>query len=227
MTLNNFYSASKFDIRETIQSQYACSQRISKLALVVWQAIDPASDIELMYDRMINPLSAVGAGLDVWGHIVGVPRSIQVKRLFQNYLGFNYGGYSVYLNSFNNAPFYNKNWYDSVDLSDTAYRLYIFVKAASNISTSTLYDINFMCKQLIPKGVKVIHSGTMALRVIITSGTIDQTALAAFLGLKWSPTGVGVDRYDVIGPVFGFNGSKLQPLNHGTFISTRPISIDF
>ena len=51
-------------------------------------------------------------------------------------------------------------------------------------------------------------------------------ALQAFLNLRWSPTGVGVKIYYVLGPVFGFNGSGLHPFNQAPFVNGGPQDLD-
>lgn len=222
--MQGFYERSDFDILATIQSQYAASGRIVSLGELYWQMIDPTSDVSLMVAKMINPATAVGVGLDVWARIVAVTRQLAVKRLYQEHLGFRKLWTDSYVKPFNCAPFYNPDWYDSITLDDETLRNYVFVKALLNIGTSSLYDINMICGLLVTSGLKVIHSGTMALRLLATE-EIAPDKLSAFLNLPWCPTGVGVDYYKVVGPTFGFNGSKLQPFNQGAFVTTRPITL--
>lgn len=222
--MQGFYERSDFDILATIQSQYAASGRIVSLGELYWQMLDPTSDVSLMVAKMVNPATAVGVGLDVWARIVAVTRQLTVKRMYQEHLGFRKLWADSYTNSFNNAPFYNPDWYDSITLDDETLRNYVFVKALLNIGTSTLYDINMICGLIVPSGLRVVHSGTMALRLLATE-EIAQDKLSAFLNLPWCPTGVGVDYYKVVGPTFGFNGSKLQPFNQGAFVTTRPITL--
>ena len=60
-----------------IQSQYAASVRITSLLQSAKDHILPDADIALFYDCMFNLETAKGYGLDVWGNIVGITRSIQ------------------------------------------------------------------------------------------------------------------------------------------------------
>ena len=88
----------------------------------------------------------------MWGRIVALDRRLVVKRTLQEHLGFKKGVHPAvdpYTKNFNNAPFYNPNWYDTTVLSDAAFRNYIFVKALLNIGTSPellfMVTINFGC----------------------------------------------------------------------------------
>ena len=114
---------------------------------------------------------------------------------------------------------------ESVILDDYTYRKYIFVKALFNLTNSSLHSINFFCGQLISSGVRVLHTDTMVLTVLVTE-IVDPQALQAFLNLRWSPTGVGVKIYYVLGPVFGFNGSGLHPFNQAPFVNGGPQDLD-
>ena len=97
--------------------------------------------------------------------------------------------------------------------------------ALFNLTNSSLHSINFFCGQLISSGVRVLHTDTMVLTVLVTE-IVDPQALQAFLNLRWSPTGVGVKIYYVLGPVFGFNGSGLHPFNQAPFVDGGPQDLD-
>ena len=73
--------------------------------------------------------------------------------------------------------------------------------------------------------MRVLHTDTMVLTVLVTE-IVDPQALQAFLNLRWSPTGVGVKIYYVLGPVFGFNGSGLHPFNQAPFVDGGPQDLD-
>ena len=73
--------------------------------------------------------------------------------------------------------------------------------------------------------MRVLHTDTMVLTVLVTE-IVDPQALQAFLNLHWSPTGVGVKIYYVLGPVFGFNGSGLHPFNQAPFVDGGPQDLD-
>ena len=194
MSIPGFFDASDFDILRVIQSQYAGSPRLKSLTVTCWSLLNPESSIGLMYEHMIDPWTADGAGLDVWGRIVATARRIYAAG-------------------------------ESVILDDYTYRKYIFVKALFNLTNSSLRSINFFCGQLISSGVRVLHTDTMVLTVLVTE-IVDPQALQAFLNLRWSPTGVGVKIYYALGPIFGFNGSGLHPFNQAPFVNGGPQDLD-
>ena len=76
MSIPGFFEASDFDILRVIQSQYAGSPRLKALTVTCWSLLNPESSIGLMYEHMIDPWTADGAGLDVWGRIVATARRI-------------------------------------------------------------------------------------------------------------------------------------------------------
>ena len=55
------------DAPATIQSQYAASPTITALVEGFNHWIDPRSEIELFFDKVFNPRTAEGIGLDIWG----------------------------------------------------------------------------------------------------------------------------------------------------------------
>lgn len=62
---------------ETLLSQFASSPRILALIDTFNQAVDPTQDIANFQQYIWNVNTAVGNGLDIWGRIVGVSRTIQ------------------------------------------------------------------------------------------------------------------------------------------------------
>lgn len=216
---DNFY------IDATVQSQYAASPHIRALVDSFWEAINPEADINEIYKKMVNPETAEGFGLDVWGRIVAIGREYIALDESTKYLGFNppAGVTNPRLNSLNNAPFY-KRVDGKVRLADTAYRTYIFIKAMINIGTGTLASINAMLNFMFPSAkICCIHVDTMVLRLVIQTriSAADKTAL---LQLPWLPAGVGLELYQVVTPTFGFNGSGLMPFNQGTFATEKVTS---
>ena len=210
--------ADDFHIDATIQSQYAASPHIMKLVEAFWNSLNPDADIESIYNNMINPDTAVGFGLDVWGRIVAIGREYVATDEENIYLGFktDEGVDNPRLANFNNAPFYQKID-GKIRLADNAYRTYIFLKAMINIGDSTLASINQMLATMFPDiEIYSLHVDTMVLRLVIV-GYISEANKQALLNLPWLPAGVDLKLYQVITPTFGFNGSGLQPFNQGTF----------
>lgn len=208
----------EFYIDATVQSQYAASPTLRKLVDSFWECLNPEADIKLIYDNMINPDTAIGVGLDVWGRIVAIGREYIAVSDTEPYLGFKplTGTLNDRLDTFNQAPFYSEV-NGLVHLSDPAYRTYIFIKAMINIGDSSLASLNRMCKVMFPNAdIQILHVGTMVLRVLIQT-QLSSANKTALLSLPWLPAGVGLEMYQVITPTFGFNGSLLQPFNQGTF----------
>lgn len=214
-----------FYIDATVQSQYAASPHIRALVESFWEAINPEADINEIYKKMVNPETAEGFGLDVWGRIVAIGREYIALDESAKYLGFNPppGVTNPRLDSLNNAPFY-RPVNGKVSLTDNTYRTYIFIKAMINIGTGTLASINAMLNFMFPDTkICCIHVDTMVLRLVI-QGKISAADKTALLRLPWTPAGVGLELYRVITPTFGFKGSGLMPFNQGTFATYKVTS---
>ena len=216
--MKDFTSFDTWDIAETVQSQYATSKRMRAVIDAFWQAINPKSDIDLLYRKLVNPRTAEGYGLDVWGRIVAIGRSYLAVDDGTPYFGFDppEGVKNERLNTFGNAPFY-KQIYGKVRLADPMFRTYVFLKALINIGDSSLASLNQAVKLLFPDAdIQILHTGTMVLRVLILS-PLSESDKAALDNLPWLPAGVGLEMYQVITPTFGFAGTGLQNFDNGTF----------
>ena len=206
-----------FHIDATVQSQYAASPHIRALVDAYWEALNPDADIDLIYKNMIDPDTAVGFGLDVWGRIVAIGREYVAADEENIYFGFNSEtAINPRLDTFNNAPFYKKID-GKIRLADSAYRTYIFIKAMINIGDCSLASINRMLKLMFPNAeIYCLHVDTMVLRLVIRT-KLAEADKQALLNLPWLPAGVGLEMYQIITPTFGFNGSGLNPFNQGPF----------
>lgn len=216
--MKDFTSFDTWDIAETVQSQYATSKRMRAVIDAFWQAINPKSDIDLLYRKLVNPRTAEGWGLDIWGRIVAIGRSYLAVEDDTPYFGFDppEGVKNERLNSFGNAPFY-KQIMGKVRLADTMFRTYVFLKALINISNSSLASLNQAVKLLFPDAdIQILHTGTMVLRVLVLS-PLSESDKAALDNLSWIPAGVGLEMYQVVTPTFGFAGTGLKNFNNGTF----------
>lgn len=65
------------NVEQTIASQYANSPIITSLIESMNAAIDPSKDIDNFYIWVWDVATAQGFGLDIWGRIVGVSRTLQ------------------------------------------------------------------------------------------------------------------------------------------------------
>jgi hypothetical protein len=69
------------NVSQTIISQYGNSPTILGLIEKLNLAIDPDADLDAFYAWIFNVETAQGFGLDIWGRIVGVNRTIQTTPL--------------------------------------------------------------------------------------------------------------------------------------------------
>ena len=203
--------------RATVQSQYSASPRILFLAEYYWSMLDPTESINLMLKKMIDPVTAEGAGLDAWGRIVGIKRALVPT--VGEYLAFDPAGLDNALgDSFNNAPW---NPLPASGMApDAVYRIYVFVKAMLNIGNGSLADLNRYFSLLYENsGITVLHVGTMVLRVMDFGGRLTCADMLALKSLDWVPAGVGWQVWQGEPDCFGFLGSELQPFDQAPFIS--------
>lgn len=188
-----------------IQSQYGASPVIKKILNGFRMEIDPAGDIDLFQKNVMNVNSAQGVGLDIWGNIVGVERTIRLD-----------DG-------------------TTVTLDDENFRNYIKFKAYANISDASLATLNRMGQVLYnddtllavnvltptTNGEGAYYNATpMRIRFTWRGNDVDDVRRALFekgivnclaAGVGYT---VGVITKD---PLFGFKGSGLQPFNNGAF----------
>ena len=201
--------------RETVLSQFDNSPRLLALLRDFDRRVDPAADIDEFYAAVFDPRTAFGWGLDVWGRIVGISRVIELQG-DPGAFGFDGSG----LMPFGQGPFYGAQIGTAYRLSDDAYRLLIFCRAAINITDGTLASLNrIMCRLFGARGsAAVLHTGTMSIRFLFRFNLFPyEQALLAREDVPPKPAGVGYDVYAVPLNTFGFDGSKLMPFGHGAF----------
>lgn len=136
-----------FLIWSTIISQYANSPRIYNIAGSLNQALDQTEDFDNFYDQIWNIQTAVDYGLDIWGRIVGVSRTLEVS--VGSWFGF--AEASPGSDTFGQGAFYSGAALTSnYNLTDDAYRTLIFAKAAANITNGSIPAINQILLNLFP-----------------------------------------------------------------------------
>src|SRR6266851_4724926 len=91
-----------FDMWSTVISQYADSPIITTLISNWLQYIDQTVDIDAFFDNIWNINTAQGYGLDVWGRIVGVTRTLTIST--GRFFGFEEQGITV--DPFGQSPFF-------------------------------------------------------------------------------------------------------------------------
>lgn len=128
-----------FDFWATILSQYANSPILTGMISRFNAAMDQTENMDNFYDMIWNVLTAVGYGLDVWGRIVGVERTVPIPN-DATFLGFDEaGGWT----GFGQGGFFSGTSIASnFVLSDANYRVLILAKAATNISDGSIPSMN-------------------------------------------------------------------------------------
>lgn len=127
-----------FDWRKTIASQYANSPRLLQVIASIAASFDQTENLGNFFDLVWNVDTAVKAGLDVWGRIVDISRSLQIAS--DEWFGFDEAGDAF---GFEQAPFWpGAAFTTTYRLDDEPYRRLIIAKAMANISDGSVPSIN-------------------------------------------------------------------------------------
>ncbi|MCW3101263.1 MAG: hypothetical protein JWL77_6881 [Chthonomonadaceae bacterium] len=136
-----------FDVWKTVISQYANSPILTGLIQNFFEYVDQSQNLDLFFDNVLDVLTAQGYGLDTWGRIVGVSRTLNVQA--GAYFAFQQGNPGA--EPWGQGPFYSGQTVTSnFQLSDEAYRQVILAKAASNITNGSIPAINRILLNLFP-----------------------------------------------------------------------------
>lgn len=139
----------QFDLWNTIISQYANSPTITSLIEDFDAYFSQTQNSDNFIDFMRDLSTASGYGLDVWGKVVGVSRTLHIVGS-QKYFGFDEATI-ISADPFGQSPFYAGSPLTSnFDLSDSAYRTLIIAKALANISDGSIKSINQILLRLFP-----------------------------------------------------------------------------
>lgn len=137
-----------FDLWDTVISQYANSPIIIALIENFNSYLDLTQDIDNFIDLMRDISTAQGYGLDVWGKVVGVSKTLHIIT-GDTFFDFEEAGLSAF--GFGQAPFFSgQDTTDNFDLSDNAFRVLIIAKALSNLSDGSTKSINSILRILFP-----------------------------------------------------------------------------
>jgi hypothetical protein len=181
-----------FDVWKTVISQYANSDRLTMLITNFDEYIDQTQNLDAFFDLMFNVDTAQGYGLDVWGRIVGVTRTLHIANpgLF---FGFDEAS-TLSAQPLNQAAFYTgASLTSNFQLSDSSFRTLIFAKALSNISDGSIKSINQLLLNLFPGrgNAYVADTGNMTLaytfKFVLTSVEL---AILGQSGVLPKPVGV-------------------------------------
>lgn len=203
-------------IEKTIMSQYANSPKLLHIITSVWDAIDPAQFTQDYYQLVMNIPTANGFGLDIWGRIVGISRTVTFVNPEGEYLGFEEGFYP-----FNERPFSAPgSGSDTWELTNDAYRELILMKALSNIVYATAPNINALMRAMFDRPSYCLITGHMKMRYVFEFELSPyQHHLVYNTDILPRPCGVEISiiiNADTNG-IFGFDGTGLQPFGQGVF----------
>lgn len=137
-----------FDAWTTVISQYANSPILDAMITSFNAAMDQTANIQTLYDMVWNILTAQSWGLDVWGRIVDVPRTLHIPGS-ADFLGFNEASGSW--TGFNQGGFFGGGSVsNNYVLNPEDYRRLILAKAAGNISDGSIISVNAILMRLFP-----------------------------------------------------------------------------
>jgi hypothetical protein len=137
-----------FDPWATLLMQYANSPEITSMITAFNAAMDQTQNIANLYDAIWNVLTAQGIGLDIWGRIVGVARTLTLPGATANF-GFQEAGSSW--TGFNQGTFFTGGSLTSnFSLNDANFRTLVLAKAAGNISDGSIVSVNSILLRLFP-----------------------------------------------------------------------------
>lgn len=183
---------SPFDLWTTIISQYANSTVLIQLIQNLDAYIDPIANFDNFFDLIWNIDTAVGPGLDIWGRIVDVDRTLNVAPT--NYFGFEQEG--VPADTFGpggKSPFFTgQTTTDNFNLTDSAYRVLLFAKALANICDGSIPAINQILMNLFPNrgNCYVTDGNDMTMTYTFSFGLSPVEASIVGSGILPKPTGV-------------------------------------
>lgn len=180
-----------FDWRETLLSQYANSPVLLALCDALSGAIDLGQAFADFFDTVWNVETAQGFGLDIWGRITGVRRSLYISSA--EYLGFSEASDAK---AFGSGVFYGAGALTpNYQLTDDVYRRVILAKAALNITNCSIPSINAILRALFPGygNVYVRDNADMTMTFVFSAAPskVDY-AIATQSGVLPKPVGVSV-----------------------------------
>lgn len=136
---------------QTIISQFANSPRITAILENMFQYLDQTQNWDNFLSYMLDIDTAVGYGLDVWGRILGVNRTVKLPS-GPVYFGFQQGTSGGEIDTFGprgQGPFYaGEPLTSSFALPDSTFRQLLLAKAMWNITTCTIPAINALLMSL-------------------------------------------------------------------------------
>lgn len=216
------------NVEQTIISQYANSPTIVALIKNMNQYIQPHTDFEAFYNFVWNVDTAQGFGLDIWGRIVNISRTLQIP---QDPIYFGYKEALPGSFPFNDQPFYLgiPSATQAYVLSDDAYRQLILVKALANISATTAPSLNQILQNLFAGQGRcyVVDLGHMQMRYVFEFLLSPyQFAIMTTSSALPHGAGVSISLMNTPLPCFGFaeaGTDSAAPFDQAPFLATGAI----
>jgi len=219
------------NLEQTIQAQYANSPILLQLINNMNSYIDPSANLTNFYNQVQNVLTAQGYGLDVWGRIVGVSRTVPIPVSASSF-NFRESGIGTPFGPGGSAPFYDGSKGTTLyRLSDAAFLTLILTKALANISFCSAPALNQMLQNLFGKGAAFCSDlGNMTMQ--ITFNNLSRLDYYILINSKVLPRPTGVLAYlyngYVPGKTFMFRESGAgTPFGYGVLFSGQYSPLSF
>ena len=195
------------NVREELQpyvlTQYSGSPTITQLLSDFRSEIDPQADIETFKRNIMYIDSANGVGLDIWGRIVGINRTVTLD------------AQTITLDDTN----YRKLIMHKALANITSCSLATLNKALKNLFGENL----FVARNIIVEeqdGSEYYNAYPMHVRFTASRPLTDTERMLFVVGVSLNlSAGVGWSLVVIQDNIFGFAGSNLLPFNVGTFYS--------
>jgi hypothetical protein len=189
------------------------------------ESIDPTVDIANFYDWCWNIDTAVGAGLDIWGKIVGVSRLLKIPGDLDVF-GFTTPEVPYDWQPFNQGTFFRGDINTQAYLLPAStYRTLILTKALANIVSTTAQNLNKLLRNLFPGRGRcyVTDNGGMSMTFVFEFAiTQPEYLILTQSGVLPHPAGVMYNIHVIPSAVFfGFQeaGPTVLPFDSGIFYS--------
>lgn len=184
-----------FDWNSTVLTQYANSPSLMQWLENIAGYFSPDELNDAFYDQVWNIDTAQGWGLDVWGRILNVSRTLTLD-VSGKFFGFQEAG-TFSADPWGQSPFYNGEVVaENFVLSDASYRTLLLTKALANICGGSIPELNALLMMLFPgRGdIYVQDNQNMTMVVVSTfSLSVLESTIILTSGVFPRPCGVGLD----------------------------------
>lgn len=185
-------------MRKEILHQYANSPKLVGLIDGLAEMLSVNSSAKDFYEKIFDIKQATGKGLDNWGLILDVPRSLKID------IDGNIQPYTMH---------------------DDQYRMVLLLKCAKNITNGSCNDIFKALNEVFGEQGEIYVSDLENMHIRYSFSFLLDEVLYAILNqtnVIPKPAGVDVDIYELPSfNIFGFNGQELSNFNNGTFFQGK------